>query len=87
MLYVARTVFMPWGEERHSQVVDVVAGKVVSVIPFTEELPSMLFVEEIHITSFDSPIVVDDIRIEAHHSGGPLYAYSADGSGVLTRLF
>lgn len=86
MKYLARMLYMPWGEEFHSQVVDVVAGKVRAVSPFKEELHSMILVDEVYITSFDSAIAVSDIKIEIHHAGGSLYAYSANEAGVLTRL-
>lgn len=86
MLYVARTLYMPWGEERRSQVVVVNAGKVVSVTPFEQEYPSMVFVEEVHVTSFDRAIMVSDIKTETHHAGGSLCAYSADEHGVLTCM-
>ena len=37
-------------------------------------------------SAFDSAIAVSDIKIEIHHAGGSLYAYSANEAGVLTRL-
>lgn len=86
MLYVARHLYMPWGEERCFQVIDVVAGKMSYVAPFEKELPSMVFVDEVHVTSCDNAVAVSDIKIEIHHAGGSLYAYSADESGMLTRL-
>lgn len=86
MLYVARLLYMPWGEERRSQLVDVKAGKVLSITPFEKELSSMVFVDEVHVSSCDNAVVVSDIKIEIHHAGGSLYAYSADESGILTRL-
>ncbi len=86
MLYVARRLFMPWGEERYSQMLDVCAGKVRSIVSFEKELPAMSFVDEVYVTSCDNAIVVSDIKIEIHHAGGSLYAYSADKSGILTRL-
>ena len=86
MLYLARVLYMPWGEELHSRVVGVAAGKVQTVSPFEKELPSMILMDEVYITSFDSAISVSDIKIEIHHAGGSLYAYSANEAGVLTRL-
>lgn len=86
MLYVARHLFMPWGEERYSQMLDVCAGKVRSIVSFEKELPAVFFVDEVYVTSCDNAIVVSDIKIEIHHAGGSLYAYSADNSGILTRL-
>ncbi len=86
MLYVARHLYMPWGEERCSQVVDISAGKVRSIAPFGKELPAMSFMDEVYVTSCDNAVVVSDIKIEIHHSGGSLCAYSADERGVLTRL-
>ena len=86
MLYVARHLFMPWGEEHYSQMLDVCAGKVRSIVSFEKELPAVSFVDEVYVTSCDNAIVVSDIKIEIHHAGGSLYAYSADKSGILTRL-
>lgn len=77
---------MPWGEERYSQMLDVCAGKVRSIVSFEKELPAVSFVDEVYVTSCDNAIVVSDIKIEIHHAGGSLYAYSADKSGILTRL-
>ena len=77
---------MPWGEQRRSQVLDVVDGKVLSVSPFQVESQSMIFVEEVYVASYDTAVVASDIKMELHHSGGALYAYSAYERGVLTRL-
>ena len=77
---------MPWGEQRRSQVLDVVDGKVLSVSPFQVESQSMIFVEEMYLSSMDDAHAVSDIDKELHRSGGALYAYSADERGVLTRL-
>lgn len=86
MQYVARLVHMPWGEERHSQVVDIVAGKVFSVVPFLSESQSMVFIEEVYLTSCDTAVLATEINIELHHAGGALYAYSVGEDGVLSRL-
>ena len=86
MLYVARIVHMPWGEQRHSQVINVASGKVLSVDSFHAECQSMVFVDETYVTSNDSAVVISDIKIELHHAGGALYAYSAGEDGVLSRL-
>ena len=56
------------------------------LVSFEKELPAVSFVDEVYVTSCDNAIVVSDIKIEIHHAGGSLYAYSADKSGILTRL-
>ena len=86
MQYVARLVHMPWGEQRRSQVVDVIDGKVLSVSPFQVESQSMIFVEEVYVTSYDTAVVASDIKMELHHSGGALSAYSLGDEGLLSRL-
>ena len=77
---------MPWGEQRHSQVINVASGKVLSVAPFKGELQSMIFVEEIYLSSMDDAHAVSDINTELHRSGGALYAYSVGEDGALSRL-
>ena len=86
MLYVARIVHMPWGEQCHSQVINVASGKVLSVGSFHVECQSMVFVDEAYVTYNDAAVVTSDIKIELHHAGGALYAYSVGEDGVLSRL-
>lgn len=86
MVYVARTLFMPSGQELFSKVVTVSAGKVVSVGEFVAEYPSMVFVNEMHIFASGALSSLNEIDKEAHHADGPLYAYSADALGRLELL-
>ena len=83
---MARILNMPCGEQRCSQVVDVAAGKVLSVAPFKGESQSMIFVEEIYLSTMDDAHAVSDINKELHRSGGALYAYSLGDEGLLSRL-
>ena len=86
MVYVARTLFMPSGEELSQKVVYVDGCRVLSVTDFIAEVQSMILVDEMYIAASDSLSTMDDIYKEAHSLNGPLYAYSADSSGNLSLL-
>ena len=88
MLYVARTLFMPSGEELSSKVVAVSDGVLAGIRDFVEEKPSMLFVNEVYVSASNAFSSVDEIKDnkEAHRADGPLYVYSADAVGNLELL-
>lgn len=86
MVYVARTLFMPSGEEFCSKVVAVSDGAVVSVEEFVAEMPSMVFINDMYIAASCSLLTINEMEKEAHHADGPLYAYAADTLGNLELL-
>ena len=86
MVYVARILIMPSGEELYSKVVTITGGKVTAIDDFITERPAMVFVNEMHVAVSCSLSSVKDIDKEAHRAEGPLYAYSADASGILELL-
>ena len=86
MVYVARTVYMPAGDELSGRVIHVGGGLVESICMFAGEKPSMTFLSEVYLLKSRLQTTVYDIVKETYHEGEPLYAFYADRDGTLHLL-
>lgn len=86
MVYLARVLHMPTGEQLVSRVVEVSGGRVINVKEFLKEEPSMFFVEDIYIVGSSNVSSANDICKEAHTACEPLFAYAVDKDGRMSQL-
>lgn len=86
MLYVARTLHTPSGEELSSMVIAVSEGRVSSITPFRNEVHSMVFVNEAYLATSGCIHSVSQIEKEIPSKGESLFAYMADSGGRLRLL-
>ncbi len=86
MLYVARSVHMPSGEEYNSKILEVSCGRVLCVKDFLKEESFMTFVDEVYLSASSNLHSVNCINKEIHVGSEPLFAYVADVAGNLLLL-
>ena len=87
MLFLARVLHLSSGEQLRNMVVRLEKSCVKEIYSFAEEAHSMVFVDDIFLSSFSNLKKVDEIK-KTPHSGicEGLYAYRLDAAGELALL-
>ena len=85
--YVTPELYMPSGERKSSEVVEIVDGVVKKIYSFSGEIHSMQYIPKIYLSALPGLKTEDEILLVPDVSADDaVYAYSADGSGGLIPL-
>lgn len=87
MLYLARVLHLSNGEQMRNMVVRLDKSRVNEIYSFAGEAHSMVFIDDIFLSSLVNLKKVDEIK-KTPHSGicEGLYAYMLDAAGELVLL-
>lgn len=78
---------MPSGEKHSSKVVDVLGGVVNKIYSFTSELPAMVYVRQIYLSTEPCLKTLEELKsVEVSSESKSLYAYTVDIYGTLSAL-